>query len=87
MPDEKTSSELRLKIIKNYLIEVIKGNDLMSKKQKNLHGFKLHRALTYFSFFGHWLGFNFFSSFISWHAYRYGEFCSWIKYFCNNCRN
>ena len=63
MLDEKIRKEYWIKNIdktRHYLIEEIKQDNLMSKKsQKSLCVFKLHWTLTYFSFFGHWLCFNF----------------------------
>ena len=63
MLGEKIRKEYWIKNIdktRHYLIEEMKQDNLMSKKrQKSLCLFKLHWALTYFSFFGHWLCFNF----------------------------
>ena len=37
---------------RNYFIEEINQNELISKKQKKLYEFKLYQTLTYFSFCG-----------------------------------
>ena len=77
--EENIRLNFRLKKIdetRNYSIEETKENNLISKKQ---YGFKLHQAITYFSFCNLWNHFDFCYYFISWHFYRYSKFCSTIK--------
>ena len=70
----------------NFLLDVIRHNDLMSEKHK-----KVCRALNYFE---HSVVvsavsgcFNFCICFISWYSCECYEFCSKIKDICDNCRN
>ena len=87
MPEESMNQEFRLKKkideIRNYLIEEINRNELMSKKDK-----KICRLLNYID---HWL---IAISTITWcvsipafaSLFLY-EFCNWINILCNNLRN
>ena len=85
MSEENISQEFRLKSIdekRNYLIEEINQNELITKKHK-----KVYRILNYiehlFTLISKLTGcvsnFCFF--------YRNYEFCNRINYLCSNCRN
>ena len=80
MSEENISQEFRLKNIdetRNYLIEEINQNELISKKPK-----KVYRVLNYINLIA-LTDINF----LSWYSYRNFEFCNRIKNLCNNCRN
>ena len=75
------SLEFRLKPIdqtRNYLLEELKGGELMSERRK-----KVCKGLNYFEhiIFASALSgcFNFCTSFITWHLYRYYKFYNRIK--------
>ena len=91
MSEENISLEFRLKNIdgtRNYLIEEINRNELMSKKHKNVFSTpNLFSILPYFSVNNYCMYFHFCFCFVSWYSNKNYEFCSWIKNFCNNYRN
>ena len=79
MSEENISQEFRLKHIDetiNYFIGEINQNKLMSKKHK-----KVCRVLNSIE---HLL---ILISTVNRYSYRNCEFCSRIKYLCNNCKN
>ena len=88
MVKENIIQEFRLKKIdetRNYLIEEIKQNELMSKKHK-----KVWTTLNYIEHFlilASTITGCFHFCFFSWYSYRIYELCIRIKNFCNNCRN
>ena len=61
MSQENISQEFELQNIdetRNYFLEEIKQNELMSNKpKKGLYNLKLYWALSYFSFCGYWMHF------------------------------
>ena len=69
MAEESMSQEFRLKNIdetRNYLIEEIKQNELMSKKHK-----KVCTTLNYIDYFhNYWICFHFCFVFFSWYSNR-----------------
>ena len=89
MPEENINQEFRLKEIdeiRNYLIDEINQNKLMSKKHK-----KVFRVLNFIDYLlivistiTVCISISAFPSLV---AYRNYEFCSRIKNLCNNCRN
>ena len=91
MSEENISQEFRLKNIgetRNYLIEEINRNELMSKKYK--------KVCTTLNYFEHVLSltstftftcFHFCFCFVSWYSYRNYKLFNWIKNLCNNFRN
>ena len=91
MSEENISQEFRLKNIgetRNYLIEEINRNELMSKKYK--------KVCTTLNYFEHVLSlastftftcFHFCFYFVSWYSYRNYKLFNWIKNLCNNFRN
>ena len=80
MSEENISQELRLKNMdetRNYSIEEINRNELMSKKQtKGLYYSKLCLTLSYASFYNYWMCFHFCFCFLSWYPYRNDRFCN-----------
>ena len=90
MSEENISQEFRLKNIdetRNYLIEEISRNGLMSKKHQ-----KICATLNYIKHFlilaSRIIGCVSISPFASFaYSYRNYEFYNWIKNLCNNCRN
>ena len=87
MSEENISQGFWLKNIdeaRNYLIEEINRNELMSKKHKNVS-----TTLTYIKLFLvltstiTWIYFNFWLCFFSWYCYMNYKFSNWI----NNWRN
>ena len=60
---------------KNYLIEEVNRNDLMSKNHKNVCTTdKLYWTLSCFIFCNYWMCFHFFFCFFNWYSYRNGKF-------------
>ena len=63
MAEKDISQELERKKkideTRNYLIEEINRNELMSKKHRDLFNSKLYWKLSCFSFYNHWMYFNF----------------------------
>ena len=88
MTEENISRELRLKNIdetKNYFLEEIKWNELMSRNHK-----KVNKTLNYIEHFlilasmiTGCFSISAFASLISIHY----DLCKWIKILFNNCRN
>ena len=91
MAEENISQEFRLKNIdetRNYLIEEINRNELMSKKHK-----KVCTTLNYIEHFlilvstiTGWVSISAFASLTGILIGIY-QFSNWIKNLCNNCRN
>ena len=93
MVEENISQEFRLKNIdetRNYLMEEIKQNELMSKKHK--------KVCTTLNYTEHFLilastitgcvSISAFDSLLHFcYSYRNYKFCYWIKNLCNSCRN
>ena len=81
----RNSLEFRLKKVnetRNYLIEKIKHNDLVSEKYKKICKYlRVRKTLAYFSFNSYWLCFDFCIWFISSSSCLYYEFCIRIKNF------
>ena len=91
MPEEIISQKIKLKKkdeTRNYLIEEINQNKLMSKKHK-----KVCRVLNYidhslFVILQYWMRFYFCFCFFSWYSfrndiwysYRNYKFCNWIRH-------
>ena len=91
MTEENISQEFGLKNIdevRNYFNKQKNQNELMSKKHKNVC-----RVLNYMKQLLILVStitgccFYFCFCFFSWYSCRCCEFCSRIKYFCNNSRN
>ena len=91
MVEENTSQKLRLKNLdetRNYFLEEIEQNQLMSKKHK--------KVCTTLNYIEHFLilestitgcvSISFFC-FFDWYSYRNYDFSNNIKNLCNNCRN
>ena len=86
---EKVSLEFRLRKInetRNYLLDEIKHNDLMSEKYDETCKY-LNYAKHLLSLNNCRLCFNFCICFISLCSCRYYEFCSRNKHLCNHCGN
>ena len=82
---ENISQQFRQKNIdetRNYLIEEINQNELMSQKYKNVY-----RILNYIEHLFILMGFHFWFCFFSCYSYRNYDFFNRIENLCNNCRN
>ena len=75
--------------MRNYLIEEINQNILMSKKHKKSCEVLnyIHHLLIVVSISNYWMYFHFCFCFFSSYSNRNYEFCNWIKNLCQNCRN
>ena len=88
---EEASIEFRLRKIdeaRNYLLDEIKHDDLMSEKYKKTCKYLnyVENLLILSSIITGYVSISAFAPlffFICW----YYEFCSWNKNFCNHCRN
>ena len=88
MVEENVSQEFRLKNIdkiRNYFLEEIEQNELMSRKHK-----KICTTLNYIEHFlilASTMYFNFCFCIFAWYSYRNYKFCNRIKSLSNSCRN
>ena len=93
MAEENISQEIRLKKIdetRNYLIEEINRNELMSEKPKKVCTTLIyieHSLILAFTIAGCATISSLYHCFFSWYSSRNCEFCNWIKNLCNNCGN
>ena len=74
MAEKNINREFRLKDInktRNYLIEVINGNEFTGKKHKKyLYNSKLYKKLSHFRFYNYRIYIYFFFCFFSWYSNR-----------------
>ena len=89
--EENISQEFRLKNIdktRNYFLEEIKENELMSGKHKKVCDTLNYVEFSLFlSFYNYWICFHLCFCFFSRYSYRNCEFCNRIKSLCNSSRN